>query len=133
MILRIVSFVLAAIAFLFAGFQYNDPDPWIWIGLYGAAGISLSLAAIGMPVRGLAWATALASLVFAGIAVPGVWQYLTNHDGQTLANAMSKEHPYIEQTREFGGAIIVLIMALVAGWTAKPKLQTKNGEKQKEH
>jgi len=27
--------------------QYNDPDPWLWIGLYGAAGIVTAFALAG--------------------------------------------------------------------------------------
>ncbi len=124
--MRIVCFILAAIAILFAAFQYNDPDPWTWIGLYGAAGISLLLAGFRITSRWLAWLTAVAALVLAARSAPGVWQYLTNHDGQTLANAMSKEHPYIEETREFGGAIIAMAMALIAVWTGKPKFRQED-------
>ncbi len=118
---KIACFALAGLAFLFAAFQYNDPDPWIWIALYGAAGVSLMLGGAQVHARWLAWTVAVAGLAFAAWCSPGVWQYLTNEDGQTLANAMSKEHPYIEETREFGGAMIAASMALFAAWCSPGK------------
>jgi len=120
MTMRIACLILAPLAILFAVFQYNDPDPWIWIGLYGSAGVSLLMAGLGMPVRWLAWLTLAAALILAAMSAPGVWQFATNREGQTLANAMSKEYPFIEQTREFGGALIAMTMALIAACTGKP-------------
>jgi hypothetical protein len=125
--MRTTCLILSLLAFLFAGFQYNDPDPWIWIGLYGAAGVSLLMAGLGMPLRWLAWLTAIAGLVFVAKSTPGVWLYFTNNDGQSLANAMSKEYPYIEETREFGGAIIAMAMSFFAGWAGKRKSVDQSG------
>jgi hypothetical protein len=44
---KIVSLVLALLFALFAGFQYNDPDPWLWIGIYGYVAVTGFLAAAG--------------------------------------------------------------------------------------
>jgi hypothetical protein len=37
---------------------------------------------------------------------PGLWDYLTNQEGYTILQGMSDERPYIELSREFGGALV---------------------------
>ncbi len=36
---RIVALILAFLFFLFAAFQYNDPDPSVWMAIYGVAAV----------------------------------------------------------------------------------------------
>ncbi|MCE2792288.1 MAG: transmembrane 220 family protein [Planctomycetota bacterium] len=110
--MRIACLIIAAVAFLSAALQYNDPDPMLWGAYYLGIGLFAVLSAAGFRLR-----LGFISLVIASVSLlmstwPGVQQYLTNQDGQTLANAMSKEFPYIEQTREFGGAILGLLCSI---------------------
>lgn len=110
--MRIACLIVAAIAFLSAALQYNDPDPLLWGAYYLGIGLFAVLSAAGFRLR-----LGFISLVIASVSLlmstwPGVQQYLANQDGQTLANAMSKEFPYIEQTREFGGALLGLVFAI---------------------
>ncbi len=112
--MTILRWILALIAALFAGLQYNDPDPLVWVGLYGAAALALALAALGRPVPALAWCVVGAGLVLVAISLPGLRQYLANTDGVTVSDAMSNRYPYIEATRELGGAALAIVMALLA-------------------
>jgi energy-coupling factor transporter transmembrane protein EcfT len=106
--MRITCLLIAAVSLLCAILQYNDPDPLLWGAYYFAIALFALLSAVGFRLRLGFIALVAASVSMLLTTLPGVQQYLSNQDGQTLANAMSKEFPYIEQTREFGGALICL-------------------------
>lgn len=112
--MNILRSILALLAALFAVLQYNDPDPLVWVGLYGATALALGLAAAGWPVPPLAWGVVGAGLTLGAISFPGLLQYIANTDGVTVSDAMSSQYPYIEATRELGGAAIAVILALLA-------------------
>jgi Transmembrane family 220, helix len=119
--MTMVRWILALIAALFAGLQYNDPDPVVWVGLYGSVALALGLAALGRPLPALAWCVVGSGLVLAAISLPGLGQYLANSDGVTVSDAMSNRYPYIELTRELGGAAVAIAMALVALGSRRPR------------
>jgi hypothetical protein len=114
---------LAILLGLFAYFQWNDPDPGVWMVYYGIAAVGAAVAATGRSVNSWAWFCGGASLVLLLQAVPGVQAYWTNSDGNGLLQAMNRDYPYIEQTREFGGILVVLIWAISAraGFHIRPK------------
>ena len=37
--MKIAALVFSIIFIISAALQYNDPDPWLWIGIYGLAGV----------------------------------------------------------------------------------------------
>lgn len=106
--MKITHIVLALLFALFAYFQFNDPDAWLWIGIYGIMAIIAGLAATGRFYLPLIGALALICLYTLFATTPGVLDYLTNQDGYTIMEGMSYEKPYIEETREFGGSVICL-------------------------
>lgn len=106
--MKITHIVLALLFALFAYFQFNDPDAWLWIAIYGLMAVIAGLAATGriyLPLIGVIGLVCLYTLLS---TAPGVWDYLTNQEGYTLMEGMSYEKPYIEETREFGGSVICL-------------------------
>lgn len=111
--MKIANFAIAAICFLFAYFQSNDPDPLLWIVVYGMVGMLALFAGLGkhwMPATALAAGVCIYLL---GMCHDGLVQFLTNEDGQTVLNPMSKEYDYVEVFREFGGLVILLIFLSV--------------------
>lgn len=106
--MKITHIVLAILFALFAYFQFNDPDAWLWIGIYGIMAVIAGLAATGRFYLPLIGVVALICLYTLLSTAPGVWDYLTNQEGYTIMEGMSSEKPYIEETREFGGSIICL-------------------------
>ncbi len=106
--MRITCILIAVVSLLCAILQYNDPDPLLWGAYYLALALFALLSSVGFRLRLGFIALVAASVSLLLSTWPGVQQYLGNQDGQTLSNAMSKEYPYIEQTREFGGALICL-------------------------
>jgi hypothetical protein len=110
---RMANLVFTGLFLLFAALQYNDPDPWIWIPIYAlAAWLCYRYASGGRPRQ----ATLL--LIFFCIAygaylfmeTDGVFSWATEHHAENLVQTMKATKPWIENTREFGGLIIVIIV-----------------------
>ena len=77
--------------------QYNDPDPWLWIAAYGAAGVATAFALAGrhtpiVIVMGLAyfgwamynmphidsseWLTTESSRESGGLMISAIWMFV---------------------------------------------------------
>lgn len=94
----------------FAALQYNDPDPYIWIPIYLYAAWLCYLASRGLYKRALFIAGLMAYLLY-GLYLffdrNGVMSWATEHGAESLVTSMKAEKPWIEQTREFGGLLIL--------------------------
>ena len=52
----------------------------------------------------------------------GVWDWATQHHGEDIASTMKAEKPWIEETREFFGLVILIIALVIDYFYAKRKL-----------
>jgi hypothetical protein len=109
MLHKIITLVLALLFALFAYFQLNDPDPALWVMIYGYVSIIGFLAFFG---KRYPWA------IYAGLAVcgagilyllPSVYDWLANHSEVSLLYGMAPDKPYIEESRECGGLFIAFL------------------------
>lgn len=108
--MRILDFVFAAIFFVMAGLQFNDPDPVYWVAVYGASALVALSKALGRFSE--FWAAMTIGAVVAGlmVAAPGVLNFMDYGSFDDLVGGMNSSKPYIESTREFGGLMIALIV-----------------------
>ncbi len=112
--IKIIHGIAAGLFLTSAVLQFNDPDPLVWIVYYAFGGIVATLLATGRRVSHGVAAFAGGGAILLLIALPGVIEFATNDDGNTLMQGMSKEYNYIEETREFGGALIALVWSAIA-------------------
>ncbi|MCY2685671.1 transmembrane 220 family protein [Salinimicrobium sp. TH3] len=102
---------LFAIIFLFSAIvQYNDPDPLLWMVIYGYGALVCLLAILGKDNKILHYAGILIFLAYALYLffVPkGVLSWLTEHAAENITGSMSDEKPWVEYTREFFGLLIL--------------------------
>ncbi|HLT82492.1 MAG TPA: transmembrane 220 family protein [Cyclobacteriaceae bacterium] len=115
--MRIFNLVLAVMFLIFAFVQVNDPDPLIWILIYGLMAATCVLAAFNVYLP-KALAVLGVILVAYGISYyPGVSEWLSRDNKSLLFDDIAKmEYPYIEESREFLGLLIcvaVLVMHLI--------------------
>lgn len=110
--MRLVNIILALLFTLFAAFQYNDPDPWMWIGIYLFVAIISGLAALKIYPTWLVRIGLIGCVIGLGILLPDFIDWL-NTGAESITQSMKAEKPHIELTREFLG---LLICALVMGW-----------------
>jgi hypothetical protein len=105
--MRVATALMGIVFLLAAAVQYNDPDPLLWVLVYGAAAVACGLAVFGRPQRLLSAMTGGAALVWALMLMPRVF-------GQVRPSELFRETGMatlgIEEAREAIGLI------LVAGW-----------------
>jgi Transmembrane family 220, helix len=110
--LRILNLILSILFVLFAALQYNDPDPWIWIPIYMYAATLCFLAYRGRQnknalIAGLLFCLAYAVYLF--LDKDGVLSWARDHEAESLVQTMKATKPWIEESREFGGLLIVIL------------------------
>jgi len=123
-VLKFFNIFFCIVFILFAAVQYNDPDPYIWMPIYLYAAILCWLA---FRNKFFPAAYLLGIVVYAAYAVykfldqNGVWDWMTKHDAANIAGTMKAEKPWIEETREFFGLVILIVVLLVDYFYAKRK------------
>ena len=106
----------------FAGLQYNDPDPIIWISFYVLCALIPSLLVFNIFNRPLFIVAIAWCCVELFISAPGAYQYYLHMTEEPLMQGMNPQKPYIEECREFLGALIALALVLISAVLAKKKL-----------
>lgn len=110
--MKILHFTLAILFLLFAAVQYNDPDPAVWMLLYGGVALHFALAALGRLYRPAVWLWLGVALVWAATLAPDFLHWL-RMGMPSIVQTMKAEVPWVELTREFLG---LLVVAAAAGW-----------------
>lgn len=119
------------VLFLFsAAVQYNDPDPYLWIPLYlfGALICYLALRKRFVPALYIiGWVVYIPYAVFLFFDKHGVLSWWSKHDAENIAQSMKATKPWIEETREFIG-LMLLIIVLLINWLWLRRLRMKYHE-----
>ena len=116
--MKIFNLFMILIFLISAALQYNDPDPLVWISLY-LYGAVLSYLAIRKRFDFFRYLAGF--LVFSGYALylffagDGVLSWLTEHNAENIVQSMKATKPWVEQTREFGG-LLILLATLGLNW-----------------
>lgn len=101
---------------LFAVVQYNDPDPYLWIPIYL---YPAGLCYLAMKNKFNKWAYFGGFLIFGVYAIykmfdpNGVIDWIKFHNSASIAATMKAEKPWIEESREFFGLVIILLVLLI--------------------
>ncbi len=99
-----------------AGLQYNDPDPYLWVPIYLFGAFICFKAYKGkFYPRAILAATGLfiAYGIYLFFDKYGVMTWLTEHQAENIAQSMKASAPWIEETREFFGLLILIVVLLV--------------------
>lgn len=108
----LLKIIFGVLFIIFAALQYNDPDPWLWISIYTAVAGILFLDASGRNVKP-AYIIGLILLSLLGlIYFPSVMEFISRGEPEELIASMQAAKPYIEETREFGGLLIIIFVML---------------------
>ncbi len=99
---------------LFAVVQFNDPDAYLWIPIYLYPALLCYLKFIQKPFSNMAyWAGFLVFGVYAIYKMfdtNGIIDWIQFHNASNIASTMKAETPWIEESREFFGLVIILIV-----------------------
>lgn len=120
--MKVLNLLLAALFLLFAFVQINDPDPALWILIYGLMAVACILAAFGRYYPKIISVILIIYLAYSFFYIPGVVEWLGSENKSMLFDDIAKmQHPYIEESREFLGlfiCVIVLVMHLLT-WQSR--------------
>jgi len=114
--MRMFNLVWCFLFILFAALQINDPDPWLWIPLYLLAAGLCGYRYAGKARTGLERIAIGIYLVYALFLLfvrDGVVDWFDEHDAENLVQTMKATKPWIENTREFGGLAIMVVVLSV--------------------
>jgi hypothetical protein len=123
--MKVFNIFFIVVFILSAALQYNDPDPYIWVPIY-LYGAYLCYQAIQKKYSPLLYA--IAFVVYIGYALylffdnQGVLSWAEEHNAENIAQTMKATKPWIEETREFGGLLIlVVVLAIDAFWLKRTR------------
>lgn len=107
--MKILNLCLTALFLVSAVLQFNDPDPWLWVGIYLACAAICGFAAFGKYNR---WAILLVMAVCIyelSTLLPAFRQWMG--DGMpSITESMKATAPHVELVREFLGVAICLVV-----------------------
>lgn len=106
---RITNLILALLFTLFVYFQLNDPDPVVWVLIYGYVAI---IGFLAFAQKFYKWLIIAGLVLFSSgvlYLLPSVYDWLSNHSEVSLLYGMAADKPYIEESRECGGLFIALL------------------------
>lgn len=107
--LSLVMFIFSVVV------QYNDPDPLVWMTVYGLAAVACVLAFKRPAHWVLPGGLALLALLWAGAIALRVWGRVAVGE---LFEAWEMKDRRVEEARELGGLLIVAVWMLVLFYRA---------------
>ncbi len=124
--MKVLNIIFIILFLTFAALQYNDPDPYLWIPIY-LYGAFLCYKALRKEYKPLLFIIGI--VLYSSYAIylllekNGVISWAGEHDAENLALSMKATKPWIENTREFFG-LIILIAALAINmvWLSKRRV-----------
>jgi hypothetical protein len=109
----------------FSAVQWNDPDPILWIAFYLLCAAVPFLALINKPLKIVAVVALIACAIEMARTGAGAYNYYLHMTEEPLMQSMNPNKPYIEEAREFLGALIALVLVLISQWLAVSKAKNR--------
>ena len=105
--MKIFNIVFALIFLLFTFVQFNDPDPILWIAIYGAMAVLCTMAIFNKYPKQVYLILLVLFVGYSTLLFPSVLVWLRQEHLSDLFDDVAKmEHLYIEESREFLGLMI---------------------------
>lgn len=112
--MKYLAIFFALMFMAFAALQVNDPDPVLWILIYGVMAVISVMAIFEFYNRKLIIGLGVLFIVYMIILFPGVAEWFRQDDKSVLFDdVMKMEYPYIEESREFLGLLICQIVLVI--------------------
>ncbi len=114
--MKLFNIIFAVVFLFFAALQYNDPDPYSWIPIYMYAAALCWYAFKG---KYFPKAYLFGIAIYFGYAIflvftkNGVLDWINEHNAESLVQTMKAEKPWVEDTREFGGLVILIVVLTI--------------------
>lgn len=111
--MKITKILFAVLFLLFSIVQINDPDPLLWIVVYGSMMVISILAIYHRYPTGIMIIMAAGFLIMSVLYFDGFSTWLGSDDRALLFDDLAKmQYPYIEEAREFLGLLICIAVLI---------------------
>lgn len=115
--MKIFNYIFTFIFIVFAVLQYNDPDPYVWIPIYLYPAFLCFQEARNKKVLKELYQIGFIGFVpyaiYKMFDTNGIIDWIKFHNASSIASTMKAETPWVEESREFFGlAIILIVMAI---------------------
>ncbi|WP_315815735.1 transmembrane 220 family protein [Paraflavitalea speifideaquila] len=120
--MKILNLFFCLLFVISAALQYNDPDPYVWVPIYSYGAVLCWLAFRGRFYPRAYLAGMIVYTLYAGYLFftnDGVLDWINKHDAENIAQTMKAERPWIEDTREFFGLMILNLALVINYWYHK--------------
>jgi hypothetical protein len=121
-IIKLFHLLFSLTLVAFAGLQFNDPDPIIWVSFYLLCALVPALLLFNRFYRPLFWIAVTGCGIELIISAPGAYQYFLHMAQEPLMQGMDENKPYIEECREFLGALIALGLVILSAVIARVEI-----------
>jgi hypothetical protein len=115
--MKIFNYSFAIIFLVFAALQYNDPDPILWIPIYLYPTYLCLQAARNQTVNQILYSIGLIGFVpyaiYKMFDENGVIDWIKYHNASSIASTMKAETPWVEESREFFGLVIIIAVMTI--------------------
>lgn len=114
--MKIFNGIFFLLFVLFAALQYNDPDPYLWVPIYLWAAYLCMQAVRNKYFPKWYIITIVIYAVYAIYKIGdqnGLLDWITKHNAENIAETMKAEKPWIEETREFFGLVILIVVLAI--------------------
>ncbi|GAA4343628.1 transmembrane 220 family protein [Flaviaesturariibacter amylovorans] len=122
--MKAINLLFMVLFVVSAALQYNDPDPYLWMPIY-LLGAFLCWEAARGRFRGPLYALAIGGyslyMVVLLLRADGVLSWARDHDRESLVQSMKATKPWVENTREFGGLALLLLILLLNWFYWRPR------------
>jgi hypothetical protein len=123
--MKLFNILFCFVFILFAALQYNDHDPYIWmpVYLYTAALCWLAFRSRYYPRAYIAGIVVYAIYaIYKVFDANGLIDWITKHHAQNIAETMKAQKPWIEESREFFGLLILIVVLVIDYFYARRKM-----------
>ena len=107
--MKILNWILCFLFLLSAVLQYNDPDPLLWMIMWGAAGVACLLYGIGKLPKWLPILVGGVGLVWGLALIPGIIRTVGDIRWNEVFMQASMSNITVEWVREMGGVFIIAL------------------------
>lgn len=118
--MKILKIFFAVLFLLFALVQINDPDPLLWIVVYGSMMVVSIMSIYRKYSNGIMIVMAAGFLIMSVLYFDGFKTWLDSDDRSLLFDDLAKmQFAYIEEAREFLGLLICLAVLIFYFWLSR--------------
>jgi hypothetical protein len=127
--MKIFNLIFCFIFIVFGALQYNDPDPYLWIPIYLFTAFLCWKASKGIfhpmiTLTSIAFFTLYA--IYKVFDQNGLIDWVNIHHAENIAETMKAEKPWVEESREFFGLIIIISVLVINYFYGKKIRQSKS-------